>query len=54
MSKEFERWWGSQELAAVPGLDPALVKRLCWEAWRVGREQLYEATAALRLQPLRS
>ena len=34
-------------------LDAGPAKRLAWEAWRKGREQMSEATAHLRLQPSR-
>ena len=54
-TREFDLWWETQgranALQAV--LDPASDKPLAWEAWRRGREQLSEATAALRLQPAR-
>jgi hypothetical protein len=53
-SKEFDRWWETQgqTIALQKLLDPDAAKRLAWEAWRKGREQMYEATAAQRLQPV--
>ena len=52
---EFDRWWEVQgrTTALQDALDPASAKRLAWEAWRKGREQLSEATASTRLQPAR-
>jgi len=54
-TREFDRWWDAQGLATAlqATLDPASAKLLAWEAWRKGREQLNEATAAQRLQPAR-
>jgi hypothetical protein len=54
--KEFEAWWQSkgQAQAIQMGLDPNTAKKVAWDAWRAGREQLYEATAHQRLQPCRS
>ena len=39
---EFDRWWEAQgrPTALQDALDPASAKRLAWEAWRKGREQL--------------
>jgi hypothetical protein len=52
-SKEFDRWWEShgQASALRDTLDLDAARRLAWEAWRKGREQMYEAAAAQRLQP---
>ena len=49
---EFDRWWDAlgRTTALRDALDPASAKRLAWEAWRKGREQLSEATASPRLQ----
>jgi hypothetical protein len=49
---EFDRWWEAQgQITALRnGLDPADAKFLAWEAWRMGREQLSEATTSQRLQ----
>jgi hypothetical protein len=54
--KEFEAWWRSsgQAQAVQMDLDPTNAKKLAWDAWRAGREQIYEATAYKRLQPCRS
>jgi hypothetical protein len=54
-TREFDRWWDAQGLATVlqVNLNPAAARRLAWEAWRKGREQLNEATASQRLQPAR-
>jgi hypothetical protein len=51
-TKEFEQWWESQGRAnALQNLlDPDAAKLLAWEAWRVGRERMSEATASQRLQ----
>jgi hypothetical protein len=52
---EFDRWWDAQGLgvAAATGLEPSAARALCWDAWRAGREQMSEATAHQRLQPVR-
>ena len=52
---EFDRWWEARggTTALRDALDAASAKRLAWEAWRRGREQLSEATASTRLQPAR-
>ena len=52
---EFERWWEAQGcvVAAEAGLDPSAARALGWIAWRAGREQMNEATAHQRLQPVR-
>jgi hypothetical protein len=49
---EFDRWWDAhgRSSALEHQLDPATAKLVAWEAWRMGREQLSEATAAHRLQ----
>jgi hypothetical protein len=54
-TKEFEYWWESQGRADAlqTPLDTAAAKLLAWEAWRKGREQMSEATASQRLQPVR-
>lgn len=52
---EFDRWWDAQGrvVAAEFGLEPSAARALGWIAWRAGREQLNEATAHHRLQPMR-
>jgi hypothetical protein len=52
---EFERWWEAQgrNTALENNLDLISAKALAWQAWRKGREQLSEATASHRLQPVR-
>lgn len=52
---EFDRWWEVQgrTTALQHRLDAAPARLLAWEAWRKGREQLSQATAAHRLQPAR-
>lgn len=52
---EFDRWWEGRGLvtAVAAGLEPSEAKALSWDAWRAGREQMSEATAHLRLQPVR-
>jgi hypothetical protein len=52
---EFDRWWDAQgrELAAAIGIEPMGARALSWHAWRAGREQMSEATAYQRLQPVR-
>ena len=54
-TKEFDLWWENQgRVAALQFvLDPSAARLLAWEAWRKGREQLSEATAFQRLQPVR-
>ncbi len=54
-TREFDRWWEAQGRAGALqySLDPASARVLAWEAWRKGREQLSEATAAQLLQPAR-
>ena len=51
-TSEFDRWWEAQgrTIALQNILDPASAKRLAWEAWRKGREQLSEVMASQRLQ----
>ena len=51
-TKEFDRWWEARGLATAREsmLDPASARLLAWDAWRTGREQMSEATAAQRLQ----
>lgn len=51
---EFERWWNVQGrvVAAESGLEPDAARALGWIAWRAGREQLNEAMAHHRLQPV--
>lgn len=51
---EFERWWDAQgrAVASGSGLEPSAARVLGWTAWRAGREQMNEATAHLRLQPV--
>ena len=52
-TREFDRWWEAEgRVGAVHcNLDPDAARALAWEAWRKGREQMREATAAERLQP---
>jgi hypothetical protein len=52
---EFDRWREARgcEAAAVAGLDPSAARVVSWYAWRAGREQMSEATAHHRLQPVR-
>jgi hypothetical protein len=52
---EFERWWEARGsgVAAASGLELPAARELGWLAWRAGREQLSEATAHQRLQPVR-
>ena len=52
---EFDRWWEARCRDSDPRatLDHAGARRLAWDAWRKGREQMSEATAHLRLQPSR-
>jgi hypothetical protein len=52
---EFDRWWESRcrDADFLSTLDPASARRVAWEAWKKGREQLSEAMAHLRLQPSR-
>jgi hypothetical protein len=52
---EFDRWWAAKgsEVAAAAGLEASVARALSWGAWRAGREQLSEATAHQRLQPIR-
>lgn len=54
-TREFELWWENQGrvTAFQMLLDHDSAKRLAWEAWRKGREQLNEASASRRLQPAR-
>ncbi len=54
-TKEFDFWWENrgQVISAQTMLDPRSAKFLAWEAWRKGREQLNEAYASQRLQPVR-
>lgn len=52
---EFDRWWDARggDVAATSGLDLAAARAFGWYTWRAGREQMSEATAHLRLQPVR-
>jgi hypothetical protein len=52
---EFDRWWEARgrEMAAAAGLDGSAARALGWNAWRAGREQMSEAAAHQRLQPIR-
>jgi hypothetical protein len=52
---EFDRWWEARgsEVAATSGLELSAARALGWLAWRAGREQMSEATAHHRLQPVR-
>ena len=52
---EFERWWDARGrvVAAEGGIEPTAARTLAWLAWRAGREQMSEATAHQRLQPVR-
>lgn len=52
---EFDRWWEARgsELAAASGIEPSAARAMTWVAWRAGREQMSEATAHQRLQPVR-
>ena len=54
-TKEFEHWWESQGRATAlqTKCDPVAAKVIAWEAWRKGREQMSEATAFQRFQPVR-
>jgi len=52
---EFDRWWESRgrDVATAAGLEELVARALSWSAWRAGREQMSEATAHQRLQPIR-
>jgi hypothetical protein len=52
---EFDRWWEAKgsAVAAAAGLEVSVARALGWDAWRAGREQMSEATAHQRLQPIR-
>ena len=54
-TKEFDRWWEAQGcvVAASTGIEQSAARALSWDAWRAGREQMSEATAHQRLQPIR-
>ena len=49
---EFDRWWEARgrNTALQDMLDGDSAKRLAWDAWRTGREQMSEATPSPRLQ----
>jgi hypothetical protein len=52
---EFDRWWEAKgrDVASAGGLEAPVARALSWDAWRAGREQMSEATAHQRLQPIR-